>query len=78
MNEIFTYNGSDITMNVCLSVLAVTRIIAQKNKIPFDEASLIFSKSKTCSLLHECENGLWTESPEYIVDLFYEEKRKTA
>lgn len=74
MNEIFTYNGSDVTMNVCLAVLEVTRHIARKEGISFEDAALRFAHSKTCDKLHDCENGLWTESPEYIVSLFYEEQ----
>ena len=74
MNDIFFYNGEDVTMNVCLSVLEVTRIIAKKNEVPFDEAAVLFSKSKTCDKLHDSENGLWTESPEYIASMFYDEQ----
>ena len=78
MNELFTYNGTDVTMNVCLALLEVTRLIAKKNNIPFDDAALLFSKSRTCTALHESENGLWAESPQYIVSLFYEELNNTT
>ena len=74
MNDIFFYNGTDVTMNVCLSVLEVTRLIAKKNSLAFDDATLLFSKSHVCGKLHDSENGLWAESPEYIASLFYEEK----
>lgn len=78
MNEIFTCNGADVTMNVCLAVLEVTRNISRKIGIPFEDAALLFAKSKTCEALHCSENGLWAESPEYIVSLFYEEQKHSA
>lgn len=70
MPELFTYNGKDITMNVCLSVLEVTREIAKRKSISFEDASLLFSKSKICSLLHNPETALWSESADYIADKF--------
>lgn len=72
--NLFTYNGKDVTMNVCLSVLAVAREIARRRNISFEDANLLFSKSNTCKLLHEPENALWAESAGYIADKFDEEK----
>lgn len=73
MSELFTYNGKDVTMNVCLSVLEVTREIARRKNISFEDACLLFSKSKTCILLHTPENALWSESADFIADKFDEE-----
>lgn len=70
MPELFTYNGKDITMNVCLSVLEVTREIARRKNISFEDATLLFSKSKTCVLLHNPETALWSESADFIADRF--------
>lgn len=70
MPELFTYNGKDITMNVCLSVLEVTREIARRKNISFEDASLLFAKSKACSVLHNPETGLWSESADFIADRF--------
>lgn len=72
--NLFTYNGKDVTMNVCLSVLEVAREIARRRNISFEDANLLFSKSNTCKLLHKPENALWAESAGYIADRFDEEK----
>lgn len=73
MPELFTFNGKDITMNVCLSVLEVTREIAKRKNISFEEANMLFAESKTCALLHEPETALWSESADFIADRFEKE-----
>ncbi len=73
MRELFTYKGKDITMNICLSFLEVTREIARRKNISFEDACLLFSKSRTCTLLHTPENALWAESADYIADRFEQE-----
>ena len=70
IERLFTYKNKDVTMNVCLSILEITREIARRRGISFEEAILLFSKSKTCKVLHDSENGLWSESIVYIVDKF--------
>lgn len=73
MPELFTYNGKDITMNICLSVLEVTREIARRRKLSFEDACLLFSKSRTCAILHNPETALWSESADFIADRFDKE-----
>ena len=75
MPKLFTFNGKDITMNICLSVLEVTREIARRKNISFEDACLLFAKSQTCQLLHTPENTLWSESADFIADRFDNENR---
>lgn len=70
---IYTFNGKDITMNVCIQIRAVLDILQEKMKIDFIEAIDRFYTSETYSILQNTENGLWAESPEYIADRFFEE-----
>lgn len=77
MNDvIYTFNGKDITMNVCIQIRAVLDILQEKMKIDFVDAVDQFYTSKTYITLRNTENGLWAESPEYIADRFFEEKMK--
>ncbi|MGN0407104.1 MAG: hypothetical protein ACI4EJ_02490 [Bacteroides sp.] len=74
MNKvIYTFNGKDITMNVCIQIRAVLDILQKELDIDFVEAVDRFYKSKTYAKLRETENGLWAESAEYIADRFFEE-----
>ena len=65
--KIYSFNGKDITMNIC---------IQEHFHIAFEEAVLLFYKSETYKTLQETENGLWAESAEYIADRYYEEQGK--
>lgn len=75
---IYTFNGKDITMNVCIQIRAVLDILQKKMKIDFIEAVDRFYKSETYATLQNTDNGLWAESPEYIADRFFEEKTNLA
>lgn len=70
---IYTFNGKDITMNVCIQIRAVLDILQENMKIDFIEAVNQFYNSKTYLVLQNTENGFWAESPEYIADRFFEE-----
>lgn len=75
MNEaIYTFNGKDITMNVCIQIRAVVNILKEKLNLSFEEAVMLFYKSETYKTLQQTENALWAESPEYIADRYFEEK----
>lgn len=74
MDEIYTFNGKDITMNVCIQIRAVLDVLQERLHIDFVEAVERFYKSQTYLTLQNTENGLWAESPEYIVDRYLEEK----
>jgi len=73
MEEIYTFNGKDITMNMFIQIRAVIDIIKEQLKIDFFEAFNRFYDSQTYEILRETENGLWAESAEYIADRYFEE-----
>lgn len=73
MTEIYTFNGKDITMNVCIQIRDVIDLLQEKFHIGFDAAAMKFYKSETYKTLQNTENGLWAESAEYIADRYYEE-----
>lgn len=74
MTEIYSFNGKDITMNVCIQIRAVLKLLQQHYQISFEEAAMKFYPSETYKILQNTENGLWAESAEYIADRYYEEK----
>ena len=74
MNEaIYTFQGKDITMNVCIQIRAVVNILQEKLSISFEEAMMLFYHSKTYKTLQQTENALWAEAAEYIADRSFEE-----
>ena len=76
MNEaIYTFNGKDITMNICIQIRAVVDILKEKLNLSFKEAVMLFYKSETYETLQQTENVLWAESPEYIADRYFDEKK---
>ena len=75
MNDaIYTFNGKDITMNVCIQIRDVLDVMQEKLNIGFVEALMQFYASETYLTLQHTENGLWAESAEYIADRYFEEK----
>lgn len=74
MNDVvYTFNGKDITMNMCIQIRAVVDILQERLNIDFVEAIDRFYNSDTYVTLQNTENGLWAESAEYIADRFFEE-----
>lgn len=72
-NTVYTFNGRDITMNVCIQIKAVIKLIQDTFGLEFEEAAIQFYKSKTYKVLQDIENTLWAESAEYIMDCYLEE-----
>ena len=54
---IYSFNGKDITMNVCIQIRDVLKLLQQHYHISFEKAALKFYKSETCKTLQETENG---------------------
>jgi hypothetical protein len=71
---VYTFNGKDITMNICIQIRAVVDIIQEHMAVTFEEAMMMFYHSETYKTLQNTENALWAESAEYIADQFFEEK----
>ena len=70
---IYTFNGKDITMNMCIQIRAVVDVLQERLMIDFVEAVDRFYQSDTYATLRNTENGLWAESAEYIADRYMEE-----
>ncbi len=75
---IYTFNGKDITMNVCIQIRAVVDVLQERLNIDFVEAIDRFYNSDTYATLQNTQNGLWAESAEYIADRFMEENSVLA
>ena len=45
MEAIYTFNGKDITMTVCLQIRAVVNIIQEQLNLSFEDAMLEFYRS---------------------------------
>lgn len=75
MGEIvYTFHGKDITMNVCIQIKAVIKLLQEQFGLEFMEAAMRFYKSQTYKVLQNTENALWAESAEYIMDRYLEER----
>lgn len=72
--EIYTFNGKDITMNVCIQIRGAIKVLQKYYDVTFEEAAVKFYHSETYKTLQETENGLWAESVEYIADQYFEEQ----
>lgn len=70
---IYTFNGKDITMNMCIQIRAVVNILMERLQIPFEKPLMLFYHSETDKTLQNTENGLWAESAEFITDRYFEE-----
>lgn len=70
---IYTFQGKDITMNICIQIRAVVDILQEKLKVSFEEAMMLFYQSETYKILQETENAFWAESAEYIADRYFAE-----
>lgn len=70
---VYTFHGKDITMNVCIQIKAVIKLLQEYFGIGFMEAAMKFYKSQTYKVLQNTENALWAESAEYIMDRYLEE-----
>lgn len=70
---IYTFNGKDITMNVCIQIRAVVDILQERLNIDFVEAIDQFYNSETYKILQDTKNGMWAEAAEYIADRYMEE-----
>lgn len=76
MEPIYTFNGQDITMLVCILIRDITHEISKKEKISFPDALKRFCSSDTYITLKNTENALWAEPVGYITDMYFAEKNK--
>lgn len=73
---IYTFNGKDITLNVCVQIRGVVNELQKRLNISFPDAMLLFYRSETYKVLQQTENAFWAESVEYIADRYFEEMKK--
>ena len=52
---IYSFNGKDITMNVCIQIRDVLKLLQDHFQIDFEEAVLRFYKSETYKTLQQTE-----------------------
>lgn len=74
MNDVtYVFNRKDITMNVCIQIRGVIKLLQENFGTGFEEAAMRFYKSQTFKILQNTENALWAESAEFIMDRYLEE-----
>jgi hypothetical protein len=70
----YIFKDQDITTDVLFKIEQIISILAEKEKITFDDAYAMFVSSNTYSILRRTDNLFWAESAEFITDEFYREK----
>lgn len=73
ISDIYEFNGTDITMTMCIVIREVIRIIARRQGTTFIEAMSGFYHSQTLKILQNTNTALWAEAPEYIADMYFAE-----
>ena len=74
MEPIYTFNGQDITMVVCMLIRDIVHEIRKKENLSFLDALDEFYESDTYRKLQNTENALWAEPAGYIADMYFAEK----
>lgn len=69
----FIYKGIDLTLDIYESIRQVVELIADREKITFDEAYLKFSRSHTFWCLQTPATLMWGEGVGFIFDEYYRE-----
>lgn len=72
-DEIYVFNGKNITMNVCIQIRDVVDVLQERLGIDFKEAVNRFYHSETYATLQDVRNGFWAESAEFIADRYMDE-----
>ena len=55
MEPIYTFNGKDITLNVCIQIRGVVNELQKRLNISFPDAMLLFYRSETYKVLQQIE-----------------------
>ncbi|MDR3000542.1 MAG: hypothetical protein LBU89_04675 [Fibromonadaceae bacterium] len=69
----YLYKEQDVTTDIMFKIEHIVSIIAEKEKISFEQAYLDFLKSNTYKALQKTSSLMWAESAEFIVDEYYRE-----
>ena len=77
MSEIYTYHGMDITLDIYEKISSVVEMIAEHDRISFEEAYKNFCNSSVYEALQNTDTVMWSESAEYIVNAYYRQLSTT-
>jgi hypothetical protein len=70
----YIFKDQDITTDVLFKIEQIVSILAEKERLTFDDAYAIFVSSNTYSILSRTDNLYWAESAEFIADEYFREK----
>lgn len=73
MNEAILYRGQDITIDVYMKIEHVVTLIAEAEQVVFDQALMVFAKTRTYRNIINTESLMWSESAEFIFDEYQRE-----
>ena len=73
MGSRYVYKGQDITLDIIMKIENITRIIAAKKRLDFDDCYKGFIDSRTYAALQNTNSAMWSESAEFIADEFFRE-----
>ena len=73
MKDKYFFNGEDITTDILFKIEHIVNILAENEKIPFDDAYTAFVFSNTYAILKRTDNLYWAESAEFLADEYYRE-----
>ena len=76
MSVIYTFNGKDITMTMCMVIRAIVNVFIERLSISFEDALMLFYHSDTYKTLRNTENALWAELPQFIADRYFNTEYK--
>ena len=71
----YIFKGEDITTDVLFKIEQIVNILAEKEKLSFDDAYEVFVSADTYKILQRVENLYWAESAEFIADEYFREKQ---
>jgi len=73
LNEAILYRGQDITIDVYMKIEHVVTLIAEAEQVVFDQALMVFAKTRTYRNIINTESLMWSESAEFIFDEYQRE-----
>jgi hypothetical protein len=74
MNGKYIFKDEDITTDVLFKIEQIAAILAEKERLSFDNAYEAFISSDTYHILKRTNNLYWAESAEFLADEYYREK----
>jgi hypothetical protein len=75
MKDKYLFKGQDITTDVLFKIEQIVSILAEKDKVSFDDVYGDFISSDTYNALKRTENMYWSESAEFLADEYCRSKK---